>query len=106
LLAYAPEIAYAILGTLANLLQIAYANSIAYAPPGESRRINIIAYALKSAYAIFNARALFPTYALSSTDVFLSAVATRLAYAGVGASARTVAYVLEITGIYRIRRIV
>jgi glycerol dehydrogenase-like iron-containing ADH family enzyme len=62
--------------------------------------INVIAYALGIAYA------LFPTYALSSTDAFRSAVAPGLAYAGSGTSARTVTYVLEITGIYRIRRIV
>jgi len=83
LIAYAFNIAHAILSTRSSYL---------IAPKEASR----IAYALYSAYALLN------TDALSCADAFPNAGALRITHAGARASAPWVAYVLEITGIYRI----
>lgn len=52
------------------------------------------------------APAMLFTHAFLSTDAFGSAVALGITYVGASASAQSVAYVLEITGIYRIRQMV
>jgi hypothetical protein len=61
---------------------------------------DFLAYADNFAYAILH------THALFSTDANGSAAAFRLAHAEAGADALSVAYVLEITRIYRIRLLV
>ena len=58
--------------------------------------------ALRIAYAIYSAHALLNTDALSYADALPNAGALQITHAGARASAPWVAYVLEITGIYRI----
>jgi hypothetical protein len=53
------------------------------------------------AYAILSAPAFINTYAIFSADAFPSAEALPITHARGSTSAPLVAYVLEITGIYR-----